>query len=124
MAVKYLDKYWLSQSAVFQHKVQASWIAAAVQIKAESPTSVPFHRERERYIQSALANPQALLNAMTLVSAAVATDSNVINDATVAGTVSLTDTTTADIGAGLVTDAHIDAAISGQFNTFFITPDG
>jgi hypothetical protein len=51
----------------------------------------------------------------------VATDANVSGDATVAGTVPLT-TGNVATQAALVTDAHIDNAISSQFNSFFRTP--
>jgi len=121
MAVSYRDKYWLSQSSAFQHKVQASLMAACIAIQAEADT-VAFHGERERYIAGILSSSAAFSDAVARHSIGAATDTNVINDATVNGTVALTDTATADTGAALVTDAHIDTAISGQFNDFFRTP--
>jgi hypothetical protein len=57
----------------------------------------------------------------TMFSMSVATDLNCINDATASGTVTLTAGNTA-AQAALVTDAHIDTAISGQYNAFLTLP--
>jgi len=51
----------------------------------------------------------------------VANDASVIADATVNGTVVLT-TGNVATQAALVTDAHMDTAISGEFNAYFRTP--
>jgi len=122
MAVSENDKYWLGQSPVFQHHVSASLMRACIAIQTENPATTVFHRERETYIAQILASQTALNDAVIRHSFAAATDTNIINDATVNGTVPLTSTATGDTGAALVTDAHLDAAIDGQFNTFFRTP--
>jgi len=57
----------------------------------------------------------------SLFAISVANDTSVISDATAAGTVVLTGVNAA-AQAALVTDAHLDAAISSQFNSFFRTP--
>ena len=51
----------------------------------------------------------------------IATDANVLADATQAGTVALTSGNVAT-QAALVTDAHMDAAVSSEFNTFLVLP--
>ena len=114
----YNDKQILASDATFQNRVRQSMISACVAIKSESPTTTPFHRERETFIVLVMNQPDAY---KILFTQAVATDANIIGDATQAGTVPLTAGNVA-AQAILVTDAHIDAAISSQFNTFFRTP--
>lgn len=117
MAVSYNDKYTLSTDTTFQNRVRASMLAACVAIKSEAVTTA-FHRERETYLVAVVNAPDSF---KTLFANTVATDSTVISDATAAGTVALTAGNVATQQAS-VTDAHIDAAISGQFNSFFRTP--
>jgi hypothetical protein len=117
MAVSYNDKYQLSQDATFQNRVRTSLVAACISIYNEG-WGVAFHRERQTFATAVMNAPDAF---KALVANGVATDTNVINDATATGTVALTAGNVAT-QAALVTDAHIDAAISGQFNTFFRTP--
>lgn len=117
MAVSYNDKQQLSQDPTFQNRVKMSLVAACINIKAEAATA-GFHREREAFAVAIMNAPDTFkANAAT----GVATDANVIADATASGTVALTSGNVAT-QAALVTDAHIDTAISGQFNTFFRTP--
>lgn len=119
MAASRSDMYLLSQDATFQNRVRAAMISASVAIKNEAIT-VSFHRERETYCVGILNSPDTY---KALFAGTVATDSLVIADATAAGTVVLTGGNAAT-QAALVTDAHIDSAISSQFNSFFRTPAG
>ncbi len=116
MAVSYNDKFLLAQDSGFRNRVEMSMIAACEAIMTESPTAVPFHAQRSQFAVTALGAPTS---AAVLFALGVATDSSVINDATQAGTVALTAGNVAT-QAALVTDAHIDTAISGQFNDFFL----
>lgn len=117
MAVSYNDKYILAQDTTFQSRVKTSLIAACLAIKSESLTTA-FHRERETFLVAVMNNPEGFKQ---VVANGVATDSSVIGDATAAGSVVLTTGNVATQQA-LVTDAHIDSAISSQFNSFFRTP--
>lgn len=117
MAVSHNDRYTLSTDAVFQNRVMTSMIAASVSITTEAWTT-PFHRERQTQAVQILNSPQTY---KPLVASAVATDASVIGDATQGGTVALTAGNVAT-QAALVTDTHIDNAVSGQFNSFFRTP--
>lgn len=117
MATSRSDMNVLSTDSGFQSRVRASLIAASISITTESRTSA-FHRERETYAVAILNNPDSF---KLLFSNSVATDASVISDATQTGTVALTSGNVATQSL-LVTDAHIDTAISGQFNSFFRTP--
>lgn len=118
MPASYSDKNQLSNDATFQGRVRQAMLTACVAIASESPTTVPFHRERSAFAVLCMNSPTTfeLLFAFT-----VANDANVIADATAGGTVVLTQANVA-AQAALVTDAHIDAAVSSQFNGFFRTP--
>jgi len=91
-------------------------IAAAIAISSEG-FSVLYHKQRARQCIILLNYPDIQ---KVYYAISVATDTNVRSDATANGTVVLTATNT-PAQAALVTDAHIDAAISGQFNAFFDT---
>lgn len=118
MAASRNDSYQLSQDPGFQHRVQASLLAACVAISNEGWTVV-FHRERASFAQQILSNAQNTY--VVLFSNTVATDPNVLADATQGGTVSLgSSTVNVATQAQLITDAHIDSAIAGQFNSFNI----
>ena len=118
MAASYSDQQFLAADSAFQNRVRQSLITACEAIKTESPTTVPFHRERETFLVAVDNNPDSF---KVMVSDAVAANAAVISDATAAGTVVLTSGNAA-AQAALVTDAHIDAAISADFNSFFRTP--
>lgn len=118
MAASYSDQQFLAADTTFQNRVRQSLIAACLAIKAESPTTVPFHRERETFLVAVMNQPDLF---KVMVTNSVATNANVISDATTNGTVVLTSGNAAT-QAALVTDAHIDAAISSNFNSFFRTP--
>jgi hypothetical protein len=120
MAVSYNDKYLLSQDATFQNRVQASLLSACVAIANEG-WAIAFHRERAQRCTEILQSPNAPMNWVQLFTNTVANDATVIADATQAGTVAIT-TANRAAQAALVTDAHIDAAISSQFNAFIREP--
>jgi hypothetical protein len=92
-------------------------IAACISIKNEAVT-VAFHRERETFVVACTNQPDTF---KLIFAQSVATNASVIGDATVGGTVPLTSGNAAT-QAALVTDAHVDAAISSNFNSFFRTP--
>jgi hypothetical protein len=118
MAASYSDKQILSSDITFQNRVRQAMIAACVNIKSESPTTVPFHRERETFLVACMNAPDSY---KVLFAMNVANDANVIADATQNGTVVLTGTNVA-AQAALVTDTHIDTAVSSEFNSYFRTP--
>ncbi len=92
-------------------------IAASIAIYNEG-WSIAFHRERQALAVGIMTAPDTW---KPLFANGAATDSNCVSDATQAGTVALTGGNVAT-QAALVTDAHIDAAVSGQFNCFARTP--
>lgn len=120
MAVTHSDRYTLSIDPAFLHRVQAALVAACVSIANEG-WAVPFHRERASFAVTILNNPNGTPNYSQLFCNSVATDATCISDATQAGTVVLTSGNVAT-QAALVTDAHIDSAISAEFNAFIRVP--
>jgi hypothetical protein len=118
MAASYSDQQFLAADPIFQNRVRQSLLKGCVAIKAEDPNLTPFHREREAFAVGVANSPDSYSK---LVSQSIATNSAVIADATQAGTVVLT-TNNAAAQAALVTDAHIDTAISTNFTSFFRTP--
>src|SRR4051794_12927291 len=116
MAVSYSDKYILSTDAGFQHRVREALLAYCAQVAGETATT-PFHTTRIQRAVAVINQPDSF---MSLYANSVSMDTAVINDATANGTVVLTATNIVN-QAPLVTDAHIDAAISAQFN-FFVVP--
>ncbi len=112
------DQAILAGNAVFISRVQEALVAACVAIQSEA-TSTAFHYARTRFatqvMQQMATAPMQWPQAFAF---SVATDANVIGDATAAGTITLT---AANIVAqqALITDAHINAAVSSQFNSFF-----
>lgn len=117
MAASYNDQQFLAADATFQNRVRQSLIAACIAIKSEGGV-VAFHRERETYVAAVMNGAD---NFKLIFAQAVAANVTVISDATQSGTVILSGANAA-AQAALVTDAHIDAAISGDFNSFFRTP--
>ncbi len=115
MAATRNDMYLLSQDSVFQHRIQASLASTCVAISNEAWSAL--HRQRQNFVVQILQSTTQLTNWVTLFSVLASTDPSVIADATVAGTIPLTGANTA-AQALLVTDAHIDSAISAEFNAF------
>ena len=109
------DQAVLGADLLFIGRVRASLRSSAVSIGSEA-TSTSFHYKRAAYAVLILNDINAIYEKLFALS--VATDVNVIADATAGGTVVLTPTNI-DTQQALITDAHIDAAVSGQFNSFF-----
>ena len=120
MAVTKSDMDMVSQEPTFQNRVQASLIVACIAISNEG-WAIPFHRERADFCARVLGNPNGTPNFVALFSNAVATDTSVINDATQTGTVVLSAGNRA-AQAALVTDSHLDTAVSAMFNSFIREP--
>jgi hypothetical protein len=122
MAVSYSDKFFLQSDTQFQNRVREALISASVSIANEAITAgfggAFLHKMRADFAALVVLNPDQY---KMMFAAAVATDANVIADATQAGTVVLT-TGNVAAQAALVTDAHIDNAISGEYNAFLILP--
>lgn len=109
------DEFVLSTDSGFRNRVRTSLIAAAIAITNEGWAAL-FHEQRMRYAVGILNAPDSF---SPLFANGVATDAAVIADATQGGTLALTAANVA-AQAALVTDAHIDAAVSGQYNSFFV----
>jgi hypothetical protein len=115
MAASRNDSYVLGTNAGFLGRVQASMVSAAVAIASEG-LNVANHPSRLQLVHQILSSPSDQTRLATMFALSVATDPTVLVDATQAGTVVLG----ANVGTqqALVTDAHIDAAVSGQFNAY------
>ena len=118
------DSAVLSTDTTFENRVRESLVATCFNISSEAITGlsgtmpVALHLKRANYCSLVLAAPDSFKQ---IFSDAVATDANVLSDATAAGTISLT-TGNVAAQAALVTDAHIDTAVSSQFNGFLTVP--
>jgi hypothetical protein len=118
MAASYSDQQFLAADPAFQNRVRQSLLAQSIAVKTEAVTTA-FHRERETFAVAVINNPDSF---KTIVAQSVATNAAVISDATQAGTVVISGAN-AVAQAALVTDVHIDAAITSiVFNGFFRTP--
>lgn len=128
------DKYVLSQDGGFLSRVRTGIIAAAVAISNEG-SGVALHASRGALAAAVLAAPDQWKASFAATSA---TDAAVASDATAAGTVVLVpDSCTGNatsgppactggthvgnlaVQAALATDAHINTAISAEWNAFF-----
>ena len=118
MAATRLDQVNLAADPTFQNRVRQSMISAAISVSNEGWSGGLIHQVRRQQCRTILND--TLDNLKIIYARAVATDATVIADATVGGTVAVTGGNAAAQQA-LVTDAHIDNAISGQFNSFFDT---
>src|ERR1700751_5679192 len=108
MAASFSDSYQLSQSVVFQNRVQSALVTYFGTINNENASSTPFHRERTRYISMIMGstNTANLTAAVSLFTYVAAADTTALADATQAGTVALT-SGNRDAQSALVTDQHI-----------------
>lgn len=113
MTAQHSDSFALSLNGSFQNRVQTSLVAACIAISNES-TTVVAHVSRRAYVGFVLNNPQSLTQQFSL---AVATDTSCLADATSSGTIPVT-STNSNAQEALVTDAHIDNAVSAMFNAF------
>jgi hypothetical protein len=116
-AASHGDQALLSADPTFQNRVKESLAASCVAIANEG-FAVVNHKKRADYCAGVLAAPDSF---KVIFAVTVATDTNVIADATASGTLPLTPANAAAQGA-LVSDAHIDAAISSEFNAFLLLP--
>lgn len=117
----YSDQQILAGDPTFQNRVRQSMLTACISIVSASFGAAGeggFHRERQVFAVGCTNSPDTY---KLLFAQSVATNASVIGDATVAGTVPLTSGNVA-AQAALVTDAHIDVAVSSNFNSFFRTP--
>ena len=117
MAASRSDQALIASDPTFQNRVRQSMVAAAFAVYNEG-WAVVFHRARAARCQVILNDFADTLKGRYAMG--VTTDTSVIADATVGGTVAITSGNAA-AQAALVTDAHIDAAISAQFNCYFET---
>ncbi|MBV9075652.1 MAG: hypothetical protein JOZ10_18670 [Acidobacteria bacterium] len=115
MAASHSDSYVLSTDSTFRSRVQAALITAAISIWNEAG-STAFHVQRVRYAAEIMNSPGTCA---PLFANAVATDATCLSDATQGGTVALTSGNVA-AQAALVSDVHMDNAISAQFNSFLV----
>jgi hypothetical protein len=115
MAASRNDSYVLGTNAAFLGRVQASMVAACVAIAAEG-SATANHIFRIQLVHAILSSPTSQANYATMFALTVATDTTVLADATQGGTVALG----ANVGTqqALVTDAHIDTAVAGQFTAY------
>lgn len=120
------DSAVLSTDATFENRVRESVVATCFNISSEAITGlsgtmpIALHLKRANYCQTVLASPDSFKQ---IFADAVATDANVLADATQGGTVVLTSGPgNVATQAALVTDAHIDTAVSSQFNGFLTVP--
>jgi hypothetical protein len=101
MALK--DQADLAADVTFQARVREGILAAAIAISNEAVT-VQWHKSRATLAKAVMNNPGSYA---PLFANAVATDAAVTTDAGTPAT------------QANVTDAHINAAISGMWNSFF-----
>jgi hypothetical protein len=116
MAASYSDSWQLSQSTNFLNRVQSALTSACVSIANEA-RSVAFHPQRANFAATILGYTAGSNPYIQLFCNTVSCDTTCIGDATQGGTVVLT-AANRDAQGALVTDAHILAAVSSDFNTF------
>jgi hypothetical protein len=115
MAASRSDSFVLGTNSTFIGRVKAAMVSAAVNIASEG-LNVVNHGPRIQLVHGILSSPTNQDNYASMFTLSVATDPTVLADATQAGTVVLG----ANVGTqqALVTDAHIDTAVAGQFNAY------
>ena len=107
------DQVNLAANVNFQNRVQQSMIAAAIAISNEALTT-GYHNLRAKLAKAIINTPGSYA---PLFTKAVVTDATVQADA---GTVTGANS---DTQQALVTDAHINNAVSSVFNSFFAYND-
>jgi hypothetical protein len=117
MPASHRDSYVLSTDTTLQYRVRSALLAVCVSINYEDHNT-PFHSERASFAAQAI---NAADTYKELFTNSLGIDADCLADATAGGTVVLTPSNVA-AQAALVTDAHIDAAVAYQFNSFFRTP--
>lgn len=118
MAASRADQAVLASDTTFQNRVRQSMVAACVSISNEGWAGGAIHKQRTEEATRIINNPDSFKQ---LFAVSVATDASVIADATAGGTIALTAANVA-AQAALVTDAHMDNAVSAEFNSFFLPP--
>jgi hypothetical protein len=118
MAASRADQAILAADTTFQNRVRQSLIATSISITTEGWAGGPIHKQRVSRAEQILNSPDSF---KPIYAMSAATDPSIIADATVGGTVVLT-AGNAAAQAALVTDAHMDNAMSSQFNSFFDPP--
>ena len=125
MSASHSDSYQLSQSPLYQNRVQAALLLYLASVESENgaanPWNVAWHRERTSFVNLILSSPISMGNFVNLFAATSSTDAFVLSDATAGGTVPLT-AGNRDTQQALVSDTHIDNAIASQFNSFIRIP--
>lgn len=116
-AASHSDSAVLSSDPSFQNRTRESLLAACISIANEG-FAILNHKKRADFCAAVVLTPESY---KVLFADMIATDTNVLADATQAGTVVLT-TGNVATQAALVTDAHMDAAVSSEFNTFLVLP--
>ncbi len=116
-AASHNDSAVLSTDTAFQNRVRESVLSTCIAIANEG-FAIVNHKKRADFCAVIVVTPETY---KVLFTDTIATDASVLADATAAGTVALT-TGNVAAQAALVTDAHMDAAISAEFNTFLILP--
>jgi hypothetical protein len=124
----YNDQGVLANDLAFVQRVRASMISAAINISSDG-LSTGINIKRHAQVAAIMNNPDGW---KALFAGAICTQGGVLNPATATGTVVLTPmksttatdgtvtvTGNADTQQALVTDAAIDASVSGVFNSFF-----
>jgi hypothetical protein len=115
MAASLNDSNILGTNTAFVGRVQSALLSACVSIFNEGNNN--RHVFRVQLVHSVMSNPTALANWANTFALAVCTDASVLADATQAGTVALT-TSNVLAQQALVTDAHINSALSSMFDAF------
>ena len=114
------DQQLLSSDTTFQARARESFIGFCVStVLPASLTSTPFQREREHFCSQVLASPDSY---KIILAELAATNALVVGDATVSGTVSLATATSTANQAALVTDVHLNNALSAAFNILLTIP--
>lgn len=121
------DSYWLSQSTVFQNRVQSSLRTYCNTVSNETPSpsagGAYVHQQRKAQVATML-NPANWASWVTVFSGLAASDGNVIAAATQASTTytpitsaATGDTAAADGQSPNVTSTLISNAIASSFNS-------
>ena len=117
MPATFKDMDQLRLDATFQGRIRAALISLCLGASNEAWT-VPFHRERQIFAVNVVNSPDAFVSNF---ASSVATDATVIADATQGGTVAITGANVATQQA-LITDAHLQAAVLAQINSYLKAP--
>jgi hypothetical protein len=120
----YNDQGILANDLLFVQRVRASMISQSLNISSDGKATLAIDLKRHAQVQAIMDNPDGW---KSLFAGAIVTQSGVLNLATATGTVVLTPMVTtngvttgnADAQQANVTDAAIDSAVSGVFNSFF-----